>query len=316
MKVIDVSHWQGVIDFNKVKASGIEGVIIKAGGSDAGFYTDSQFENNYAKAMYAGLYVGAYYFVGAKYLSAEDGKADAIRFMNIIKGKKFSLPVYIDVEAQAAGQKEKVTDAIIGFCEEMEKNNYYAGVYASDISGFKDRIDLNRIQDKYTLWVARYGSKPVYVTYYAIWQYSSTGQVSGINGNVDMNECYQDFPSIIINGGFNNYSGQTTPVKPTPTIPTKSIDELAKEVIDGKWGNGEDRKKRLTEAGYDYNAVQNRVNELFKTTEQPKEYYTIQSGDTLSEIAAKYNTTVSQLCSWNNISNPNKIYAGNKIRVK
>jgi len=222
-KVIDVSHWQGNIDFNKVKQSGIKGVIIKAGGSDAGFYTDSQFNNNYLKASSAGLHIGAYYFVGKNCLSTEDGKADAQRFINIIKGKKFDLPVYIDVEAQSSGQNDKVTDSIIGFCDEMEKNGYFVGVYASDLSGFKDRINLSRIQGRYTLWVARYGSKPTYVKDYDIWQYADNGKVPGINDNfVDMNECYRDFPSIIKNG-FNGYSGNGQAKEPQETQKTKEI---------------------------------------------------------------------------------------------
>ena len=70
MKLIDISHWQGNIDFEKVRASGIEGVIIKSGGSDAGFYKDNMFETNYSKAKAAGLHVGAYYFVGAGCVTA------------------------------------------------------------------------------------------------------------------------------------------------------------------------------------------------------------------------------------------------------
>ena len=131
-------------------------------------------------------------------------------------------------------------------------------------------------------------------------QYTSSGSVTGINGSVDMNEMYRDLIADI--------SGST----PTPA-PSKSIDELAQEVINGEWGNGDERKQRLTEAGYDYDAVQNRVNELLGPSE---EYYTIQSGDTLSGIASKFGTSISQLCSWNNISNPNLIYAGDTIRVR
>lgn len=93
----------------------------------------------------------------------------------------------------------------------------------------------------------------------------------------------------------------------------KSITEIAKEVIAGKWGNGEDRKKRLTQAGYNYQEVQKEVNRLLQPT---KVYYTVKKGDTLSKIAKKYGTTVSQLASWNNIKNVNLIYVGQKIRVK
>ena len=310
MKGIDVSHWQDNIDFSKVKSSGIEGVIIKAGGSDAGFYTDSRFNDNYNKALNVGLHIGTYYFVGKNCLSKEDGIEDAKRFINIIKNKKFDLPVYIDVEAQPSGQQEKVTDAIIGFCNEMEKNGYYVGVYASDIFGFKDRINLSRINGRYSLWVARYGSKPTYATNYDVWQYSDSGKVNGINGNVDMDEIIKDFPTIIKNAGLNGYSKTSSqPVNPTK----KTIDELAREVINGKWGNGADRKARLTSAGYNYQEVQNRVNQILA----PKiVYYTVKSGDTLSAIAKRYGTTVNQLVAWNNIKNPNLIYPNQKLRVK
>lgn len=224
MKLIDISHHQGSVDFNKVKDSGYEGVIIKAGGSDAGFYKDSRFEEYYNGAKNAGLSVGSYYFVGKNCLSAEDGKEDAQKFAEYLKGKQFDLPVFMDVEAPASGQKDKVTNAIIGFCDYLESLKYYVGVYASDISGFKDKIDLDRIKDKYDLWVARYGSKPQYVKNYTIWQYSESGTVNGINDNqVDLDECYVDYPSIIINKGFNGYSEQPQPTpQPTPE-PSKPV---------------------------------------------------------------------------------------------
>lgn len=102
-----------------------------------------------------------------------------------------------------------------------------------------------------------------------------------------------------------------------PTTPQKSIDELAKEVLAGKWGNGNDRKNALTNAGYNYSAVQARVNELVKGSSGSKaEYYTVKSGDTLSGIAKKYGTTYQKLAQMNGIKNPNIIYAGQKIRVR
>lgn len=102
-----------------------------------------------------------------------------------------------------------------------------------------------------------------------------------------------------------------------PTTPQKSIDELAKEVLAGKWGNGNDRKNALTNAGYNYSAVQARVNELVKGSSESKvEYYVVKSGDTLSGIAKKYGTTYQKLAQMNGIKNPNIIYAGQKIRVR
>lgn len=98
---------------------------------------------------------------------------------------------------------------------------------------------------------------------------------------------------------------------------SKSVSAIADEVIAGKWGNGNDRKNKLQAAGYDYNAVQAEVNKkLGSGSRSSAQYYTIQSGDTLSEIAQEYGTSVSQLQSWNGIKNANVIYAGQKIRVK
>ena len=88
VKGIDVSHWQGNIDWSKVKAAGISFAIIKAGGSDDGFYTDSKWEANYKGAKANGIAVGAYYFVGPKCVNAAAGKADAERFIQLLKGKQ------------------------------------------------------------------------------------------------------------------------------------------------------------------------------------------------------------------------------------
>lgn len=95
--------------------------------------------------------------------------------------------------------------------------------------------------------------------------------------------------------------------------PEKTIEELAREVINGEWGNGVEREKRLTQAGYDYNAVQTEVNRLLA---DDKQYYVVKNGDILSEIAEDFGTTVQQLVDWNGIYNPNLIYPGQKLRVR
>ena len=210
-RVIDISHWNGNINFNLVKASGIWGVIIKAGGSDAGLYTDPRFEEYYNAAVSAGLHVGAYYFVGKKCITAADGTADANRFMTMLKGKKFDLPVYLDFEAPAPATKTGNTQAAIAFCRAMEKAGYFTGIYASDVSGFRQRLNSTQLLS-FTWWVARYGSVPTQATRnMTMWQYSSSGSVSGITGRVDMNHCYRDFPSIIRKAGLNGYAAETDP---------------------------------------------------------------------------------------------------------
>jgi LysM repeat protein len=96
----------------------------------------------------------------------------------------------------------------------------------------------------------------------------------------------------------------------------KSVNEVAKEVIAGKWGNGSDRKKNLEAAGYNYTEVQAEVNRILYGKKDTKEYYTVKKGDTLSGIAKKYKTTVKQLADCNNIKDVNKISVGQKLRVK
>jgi GH25 family lysozyme M1 (1,4-beta-N-acetylmuramidase) len=204
IKGIDVSHWQNIIDFEKVKASGIDFCIIKAGGSDKGFYMDSRFKENYAKAVAAGLYVGAYYFAGKDFRGATNGIADAERFIAILDCLKFEYPVYLDIEAQDNRYKEEITDAAVAFCQTMEKAGYFAGIYASDISGFKYKLDHEKVKP-YAHWVARYGKEPEVCKEYGIWQYSSKGSVSGISGSVDMDLSSVDYAKVIKEKGFNNY---------------------------------------------------------------------------------------------------------------
>lgn len=205
---IDVSKWQGNIDWNAVKLSGTEFAIIKAGGSDAGFYTDSCYERNYDGAKAAGVPVGAYYIVGPRCLSAEDGTADAFRFLDMLKGKKFEYPVYLDWELPPAGHRLESTQAANAFCDTLERFGYYVGIYASDVAGFKERLMLKDLS-KYDIWVARYGSAPDYVkafrASYGMWQFSSTGSIPGIRGNVDLDIAYYDFPAIMKSKHLNGY---------------------------------------------------------------------------------------------------------------
>lgn len=202
---IDISHWQGVIDFKQLKNNtATDFIIIKAGGSDKGFYKDSKFETYYASARNLGFKVGAYYFVGKDCTSSEAGKLDAERFINIIKGKQFEYPLYIDIETTPKTAKAGATDAVIAFCETLENAGYYAGIYSSDISGFHDALQIERLTS-YDKWVARYGKSPNYVKSYGMWQYSSKGKLIGITGNVDMDISYLDYESIMKKKHLNGF---------------------------------------------------------------------------------------------------------------
>ena len=128
--------------------------------------------------------------------------------------------------------------------------------------------------------------------------------ISGLWGNDE------DRKNRLTDAGYNYDAVQN---RVNELLSKKSNEEIANEVINGLWGNDEDRKNRLINAGYDYDAIQNIVNNILEPQE---EYYTIQNGDTLSDISNKFGTSIDQLCNWNGIDNPDVIYAGNTIRVK
>lgn len=218
-KGIDVSRWQGSIDWQKVKAFGIQFAILKAGGSDDGCYTDIKFEQNYKDAKAEGMPLGAYYFVGKGCTSSKAGKADAQRFIDQLKGKQFEYPVFMDCEVTPYTAKKGATDAAIAFCETLDEAGYFPGIYGSTYSTFKDRLDDSRLS-KYAHWVAQYADKCAYSGEIGIWQYTSKGKVSGINGNVDMDYSYIDYPALIKKQGKNGFKPQTESAEPkyTPLV--------------------------------------------------------------------------------------------------
>lgn len=221
MKGIDVSVHNGAIDFKKVKEAGVEFVIIRAG---YGFGNkDKNFETNYANAVSAGLHVGTYW-----YSYATDGSqalSEAKYFAEAIKGKKFDMPVYLDIEE--ARCQAKANDIIKQFCSYMESQNYFTGVYAS--KAFLNSYVNATNKNSYSIWVAQWASDCTYSGSYALWQYSDKGKVDGISGDVDLDKCYTDLPDIITRSGFNGYGKTST----EPTVPTGGT-SLVQVLIDGK----------------------------------------------------------------------------------
>lgn len=203
-KVIDVSHWNGKINWCSVVEKGIKGVIIKCGGSETGkIYQDKLFEDYYIQAKKHGLKVGAYFFgFGSDY---QKGCNDALGMREIIKGKQFELPVFLDYESpNNPGTKQGNTDYCRGFLHTLDAFNYWVGMYGSDSSTFKSLVNRDELMD-FTWWVAKYSSKePTYATMNCqIWQYSSTYDLNG--HNTDINNVYLDFEPIIKRKGLNGY---------------------------------------------------------------------------------------------------------------
>lgn len=231
IKGIDVSAWQGIIDWKAVKAAGIQFAIIKAGGSDDGTYTDSKFERNYEQCKANEIPVGAYYFIGPNCTTKADGEADAARFLKLLKGKQFEYPVYVDIEPPLKPANRKYnTDAVVAFCEYLEARGYYVGVYGSTYSTFQSLVDDSRLTS-YAHWVAQYANSCTYWDNYGIWQYTSDGYVNGISGRCDMNYCYVDYPSKIKSKGLNGFKKGTAT---TPAAPKKET--LALLRVDGDFG--------------------------------------------------------------------------------
>ena len=233
MRGIDVSKWQGNIDFAAVKRSGIDFVIIRAGYGREIRQKDPFFERNYNGAKAAGLHVGAYWYSYAN--SVEDAKKEAAVCLEVIKGKQFDFPIYFDLEErdQFAKGRDFCSELVKVFCTELEKAGYFAGLYISR-SPLQTHITAD-VAKRYALWVAEYGPALNWSGNYGIWQYSSTGRVVGVIGDVDLDTAVVDYPEIIIKGGFNGYPKQSggkesAPAKEQPVNVPKSKDY---EIIKG-----------------------------------------------------------------------------------
>ena len=311
LKGIDISHHQREITkFGK----DVDFVIIKA--TEGVGYVDEQCDRLYQQAKKDGKLLGVYHFARPDLNNSAIAEADW--FIKNIQGYLKEAILVLDWESGYLGNVEWAK----AFLDRVqEKTGIKALLYASrsPINSFNWSSVANA---DYGLWVADYGAntgsegtKPVvkWWPFYILWQYTSRGHISGYNGNVDLNNFYGDAEV------WRKYatSSQTAPKPADPEPAKKTNEQIADEVIEGKWDNGEARKKKLTEAGYDYQAVQDIVNKKLGVSNQPKEeYYTVQKGDNLTKIAKKYGTTVNQLVSWNGIKNKNLIYAGQKLRVR
>ena len=202
LKGVDLSHHNGNVNFQKLADEGNAFVILKIGGSDAGLYKDSKFDQYYRKAKTAGLNVGAYYYVGKDIQKNYSAVLDHIR--TLMESVQLEYPFYLDIESTKTSDKVATTICAVSILRGLEKLKYFVGVYASDISGFKEKLNLNSLQD-FTLWVARYGKEPQYVKNWGMWQYTEKGVSASTMSNVDKDYAKHDFSKIIVAKHFNNF---------------------------------------------------------------------------------------------------------------
>jgi GH25 family lysozyme M1 (1,4-beta-N-acetylmuramidase)/LysM repeat protein len=308
-----------------LNVAAVPGDIMIAKATEGLTFVDRCCDGFVQAAFKAGKLVGVYHFASGK----ATGRAEAEFFVKNIKGYIGKAVLILDWEASAIkrgpGYAKDFLDTVFRLTGVrpmiyMSQSTCTAYNWAAVKAG------------NYGLWVAAYYYGYKHIGYTpncplkgslgafgsaAMYQYTSSGRLSGYGGNLDLDVFYGDRAAWAKYAAKAGTKPAATPAPAKPVAPAKkSVATLADEVIAGQWGTGQDRKNRLTKAGYDYNTVQKAVNAKLITKKPAATYYTVRRGDTLSGIARKYGTTVAAIQRLSGIKNPNKIYAGQKIRVK
>ncbi len=281
---IDVSGYQGNINYSEVAQAGIEIVYMKS--SEGSNYVDSHFERNYTEAKRNGLKVGVYHFLTAR--SVAQAETQAQFFVSLISGKNIDCKLAMDFESFGNLNKQQINEIAIAFINKVRE------LSQKDVVVYSNTYDATYIFEgevtEYPLWVAQYGvSEPQdngNWTSWVGWQYADDGEVNGINARVDMNRFTKE---ILLDD--------------TSEIPNvENPNEGENNNGNGSGGNN----------GGDNENGNNNGNEDNETGTRT---IIIRSGDTLSQIALDYNTTIRRLVELNNIENPNLIYAGESLIV-
>lgn len=243
-KGIDVSQWQGRFDWARAASEGIKFAVIKGGGGDGGLYTDERFDENYDGAKKAGISVGAYFYSGALTTAAAVAESDMF-CDKILAGKKFDLPVYIDVEDpdMLALGKRNLTDIVKAFCARCEQRGYFVGIYSS-LSYFSSMLIDSELK-RYSHWVAEWGDRCTYPdeSCLGMWQNSSSGTVAGVRCDTDI--LYVDFPKLIKDKSLNGYKDDDTgkvdgDVNGDGVLSSKDLVRLMKDIASGDTNPSED----------------------------------------------------------------------------
>ncbi|MBQ9314887.1 MAG: LysM peptidoglycan-binding domain-containing protein [Clostridia bacterium] len=353
MKGIDVSAHQGNINWDAVKASGIEFAIIRISYGQSA--VDSKAIRNIEECIRVGMPFGVYVYSYALNVNNAINEANLVIKTLAPYKNKVKFPVIIDME-DADGYKAKhgmpSNDTLVSICEKeclmFEEAGYYAAIYASK-SWFDTKLNSSRLNrfDKWMAWWYSQASSKFDHNTYGLWQYTSSGKVNGISGNVDMNESFKDYPSII--GGGNPTPAQ--PSAPTTNEPTGSTLDLAAAVMRGEYGDLGVRKNNL---GNRYNEVQDFINHIYTASidtlvaetkagkygnvpirsdvlgsrfkevqdkingkasnNSSSKTYVVKSGDTLSGIGAKLGVNWKTIADKNGIKAPYTIYPNQVLK--
>lgn len=304
MQGIDISGWQAGIDLSKVPC---DFVIVKA--TQGVTFVSGSCDTQVQQAISLGKPFGFYHYVDGSGVTSE-----ADFFVDHCSGYFGKGIPCIDWESAQNGAWGN-TDYLMKLVQRViGRTGVKPLIYASEGSfpwGVAQALDCGA-------WVAQYAdnrptgyqdapwNEGAYAC--AIRQYSSHGRLAGYSGDLDLDKAYMDADA------WAKYVGSASVTAPAPSPARKSDEQLADEVIAGQWGNGDDRRNRLAQAGYDPDAIQDIVNSRLGAPSQGQTY-TVQSGDTLSGIAAKFGTSWQQIASDNGIPDPNVIYPGQVLAI-
>lgn len=272
---IDISRYQGTVDFDRVAADGIDIVYMRAGeGND---YIDPEYERNYQQAREAGLKSGAYLYVTAT--TVDEGREQAKFFASLLQGKEFACRPVMDFENLRGLNRQTANDIALAFLQTLEEET---GVTPAIYTGaYKVEAVWDPALAAYPLWIAEYGvEEPKTTGAWKEWsgfQYTDKGQVDGIDGDVDLDRFR---PGILLGGGEPTPEPTASPkpsITPKPTVtpkPTATPGQCPTTIP-----------------------------------------YIVQRGDTLSRIADSLETTVAELAALNHLKNPDRIYVGQRLLI-
>ena len=319
---IDVSNWQGYINYEEVRNAGIQIVYIKA--SQGTNIKDAYFDINYENAKANGLHVGFYHFLTAT--NTEEAIKEANFFASVISGKTPDCKLVLDYETFGGAGRQEINSIARTFMERTEELTKKQIILYSDLSNARNTFDTSLAED-YELWIAYYENRNNLINIETSWntyigiQYTDRGNVNGINGNVDR-DLYTEEIFLGETSEIPNNSGNTSPTN------TESIEYIIKSgdtlsAIARRYGT-------TVQELVDINHIQNpdliypgeKLRILTNSSIPGNEErgtgsitYIVKRGNTLSQIARTYNVSVEHIVELNDIENPNLIYPGEKLRI-
>ncbi|MDR2073977.1 MAG: LysM peptidoglycan-binding domain-containing protein [Oscillospiraceae bacterium] len=333
LKGIDVSAFQGFVDWPRVAEEGIKFAMIRSSYGKSG--VDSRFRENIINIQNTKIPAGAYHYCYA--MNENEAVAEAKHFIDTVSGFELKYPLALDIEERSIANlgKDKITDIIVAFTNELKKSNYFPMVYLNS-NWVENYVNISRIPDL-DIWLAHWAQTPSYTKNVGIWQYSNSGDVNGIGNNIDLDISYKDYESEIKNLGMNKPI-ESQPSEPsTPSVPSpptsdgqESLENLGPvlytvRVGDTLWN----LSQRFTGDGQNYKEIMT-VNELPDETIHTGQtllipqnrntnwaLYSVARGDTLWSLARKYLGSWSrynEIINLNNLSN-DSIYAGQILKI-